>query len=199
MEFPNLGQNCSKETCKRFDFLPVKCDACSGIFCSDHMSYSSHQCQSAYKKNVQVPMCPLCNKPVPVPRGQEPDFTVGQHIDNDCRFTEGRKVFTNRCMVTKCRGKEAVPLVCSECRQNHCFKHRHPLDHSCTGSAKSAQRKVTDVKNIFGTNGIIKKAFTATAIQGNMSEDEALARALAESERLTNENTTNPQARCCVA
>jgi len=32
------------------------------------------------------------------------------------------------------------------------------------------------------------------------SEDEALARALAESERLTNENTTaNPQARCSVA
>jgi len=25
-----------------------------------------------------------------------------------------------------------------------------------------------DVKNLFGTNGIIKKAFTATAIQGNM-------------------------------
>ena len=31
------------------------------------------------------------------------------------------------------------------------------------------------------------------------SEDEALARALAESERLTNENTTNPQPRCSVA
>lgn len=25
-----------------------------------------------------------------------------------------------------------------------------------------------DVKNIFGTNGIIKNAFTASAIQGNM-------------------------------
>lgn len=56
------------------------------------MSYGSHQCQSAYKKNVQVPMCPLCNKPVPTPRGEEPDFTVGKHIDNDCRFTEGKKV-----------------------------------------------------------------------------------------------------------
>lgn len=56
------------------------------------MSYSSHQCQSAHKKNVQVPMCPLCNKPVPTPRGQEPDFIVGRHIDNDCRFTEGKKV-----------------------------------------------------------------------------------------------------------
>lgn len=37
-------------------------------------------------------MCPLCNKPVPTPRGQEPDFTVGKHIDNDCKFTEGKKV-----------------------------------------------------------------------------------------------------------
>jgi hypothetical protein len=37
-------------------------------------------------------MCPLCNKPVPTPRGEEPDFTVGKHIDNDCQFTEGKKV-----------------------------------------------------------------------------------------------------------
>lgn len=56
------------------------------------MSYTSHQCKSAHRKDVQVPMCPLCNKPVPTPRGQEPDFTVGQHIDNDCRFVEGKKV-----------------------------------------------------------------------------------------------------------
>jgi len=31
------------------------------------------------------------------------------------------------------------------------------------------------------------------------SEDEALARALAESEHMTNENTTSPQPRCSVA
>lgn len=198
MEFPNLGQHCSRESCKRLDFLPVKCDACSGVFCSDHMSYSSHQCQSAYKKNIQVPMCPLCNKPVPTPRGQEPDFSVGQHIDNDCRFTEGKKVFTNRCTVIKCRGKEAVPVVCSECRKNYCFKHRHPLDHNCTGSVKNVQRKMTDVKNLFGTNGIMKRTFIPSAIQGNMSEDEALARALAESERLTNGTINNSQQRCSV-
>ncbi|VVC24480.1 Hypothetical protein CINCED_3A004939 [Cinara cedri] len=164
------------------------------------MSYSSHQCQSAYKKSVQVPMCPLCNKPVPTPRGQKPDFIVSQHIDNDCRFTAGKKVFTNRCTVVKCRGKEAVPVVCSECRQNYCFKHRHPLDHSCAGSVKTVQRKLPDVKGFFGTNGISKnKTFTATAIQGNMSEDEALARALTESERLTNRPIENPQQRCSVS
>lgn len=54
-------------------------------------------------------------------------------------------MFTNRCAAAKCRGKEAVPLVCNECRQNYCFKHRHPLDHSCAGSAKVVQRKITYV------------------------------------------------------
>lgn len=32
------------------DFLPLKCDACSGIFCADHVAYSQHHCGSAYQK-----------------------------------------------------------------------------------------------------------------------------------------------------
>lgn len=49
------------------------------------MTYLQHNCPSAYKKNVQVPVCPLCNKPVPVTRGTSPDVVVGRHIDNDCK------------------------------------------------------------------------------------------------------------------
>lgn len=30
-------------------------------------------------------MCPLCNVPVPVARGEPPDRAVGEHIDRDCR------------------------------------------------------------------------------------------------------------------
>lgn len=63
-------------------------------------------------------MCPLCNKPVPTPRGQEPDFIVSQHIDNDCQFTEGKKVIST----TK------KPLITSYFKQlnsnrklNYCF------------------------------------------------------------------------------
>ncbi|XP_050543985.1 AN1-type zinc finger protein 2A-like [Daktulosphaira vitifoliae] len=195
MEFPNLGQHCSKDTCKRLDFLPVKCDACSNIFCSDHMSYRSHQCQSTFKINIQVPICPLCNKPVPTPKGQESDYTVGLHIDNDCRMAEGKKVFTNHCTVSKCRGKEAVPVVCSECHHNYCFKHRHPLDHNCIGNKRIVQRKI-EIKNRLGTSSVVKKPFTTSSIQGNLSEDEALARALAESERL-NQRTMNDQEQKC--
>ena len=32
------------------DFLPLKCDACSGIFCADHVAYAQHHCGSAYEK-----------------------------------------------------------------------------------------------------------------------------------------------------
>lgn len=32
------------------DFLPLKCDACEQIFCTDHIAYAQHDCTSAYKK-----------------------------------------------------------------------------------------------------------------------------------------------------
>ncbi|XP_050426439.1 AN1-type zinc finger protein 2B-like isoform X2 [Adelges cooleyi] len=160
------------------------------------MNYSSHQCEPGLKKNIQMPVCPLCKKPVPTPRGQKPDCTVGEHIDNDCRVAESKKIFTNHCTVATCSGKEAVPVLCSECRQNYCFKHRHPSDHSCSGDAEMA-KKIAESNNPFGI--IVKKTFTVTSIQGAMSEDEALAKALAESKRLTRRNLTNPAQRCCVS
>lgn len=33
----------------------------------------------------QVPVCPLCNTPIPVKAGELPDVRVGQHIDSDCQ------------------------------------------------------------------------------------------------------------------
>lgn len=44
----------------------------------------SHNCPLAYKKDVQVPVCPLCNTPIPTKRGEQPDIAVGAHIDSDC-------------------------------------------------------------------------------------------------------------------
>ena len=31
---------------------------------------------TAYYQDIQVPVCPLCNKAVPVPRGEQPDIKV---------------------------------------------------------------------------------------------------------------------------
>lgn len=56
------------------------------IFSDEHYHYTTHNCPNAYKKNNQVPVCPLCNTPMPVPKGQQPDFVVGQHIGMYTRF-----------------------------------------------------------------------------------------------------------------
>ncbi|XP_078535269.1 AN1-type zinc finger protein 2B isoform X3 [Lissotriton helveticus] len=137
MEFPDLGKHCSEHTCKQLDFLPMKCDACEQIFCKDHITYIQHSCTSAYKKDVQVPVCPLCNTPIPVKRGLMPDIVVGAHIDQDCKSDPAqrkRKIYTNRCLKPGCKQKEMMKVICDQCRGNFCLKHRHPLDHECNGS-----------------------------------------------------------------
>ncbi|XP_069679395.1 AN1-type zinc finger protein 2A-like isoform X2 [Periplaneta americana] len=200
MEFPDLGKNCSDPTCKQLDYLPLKCDACESIFCQEHISYTSHNCPSAYKKDVQVPVCPLCNTPIPVKRGEQPDIAVGAHIDSDCMSDPAknrRKVFTNKCSAKNCRVKEVVPVVCGECKLNFCLKHRHPTDHQCEGATGAARRKAVEAamarqaklnaKGASSSNQAPRPtknrpppAQTAMAgIQGGLSEDEALARALA--------------------
>ncbi|XP_043360704.1 AN1-type zinc finger protein 2B isoform X3 [Dermochelys coriacea] len=143
MEFPDLGAHCSEPTCKRLDFLPLKCDACEQIFCTDHITYTQHQCTSAYKKDVQVPVCPLCNIPIPVRKGEMPDAVVGEHIDRDCKSDPAqrkRKIFTNKCLKPGCKQREMMKVICDQCHGNFCLKHRHPLDHDCNGVGRPLSR-----------------------------------------------------------
>nr|KAF6350593.1 zinc finger AN1-type containing 2A [Myotis myotis] len=139
MEFPDLGKHCAEETCKQLDFLPLKCDVCEQDFCKDHFTYAAHKCPFAYKKDVQVPVCPLCNRPIPVKKGEIPDVVVGEHMDRDCRCRPGKKekVFTFRCSKKGCKKKEMLPVACDQCHGNFCIQHRHPLDHSCTHGSRA--------------------------------------------------------------
>lgn len=191
MELPDIGEHCSEKSCNRLDFLPLKCDACESIFCRDHVTYNQHDCPSAYKKDVQVPVCPLCNAPVPTKRGDPPDLAVGQHIDNECQSDIGksrRKVFTNKCSYKGCKIREVVQVNCDQCKDNYCLKHRHPQDHACVGREEAMRQKrlqAVQQKNS-PTNGSDRNTFGS--IQGYMSEDEALARALQASLNETSQN-----------
>ncbi|XP_028342038.1 AN1-type zinc finger protein 2A isoform X1 [Physeter macrocephalus] len=152
MEFPDLGKQCSEKTCKQPDFLPLECDACKQDFCKDHFTYAAHKCPFAFKQDVLVPVCPLCNSPIPVKRGEIPDVVVGEHIDGDCEhrpgkkkegvrpvcvsplgagFSSGKKIFTYRCSKEGCRRKEMLRAACSECRGGFCIQHRHPRARGC--------------------------------------------------------------------
>nr|XP_006112912.1 AN1-type zinc finger protein 2A [Pelodiscus sinensis]XP_014436444.1 AN1-type zinc finger protein 2A [Pelodiscus sinensis] len=140
MEFPDLGKHCSEKTCKQLDFLPLKCDACEEVFCKDHITYDKHKCTSAYKKDVQVPVCPLCNTPIPVRRGEMPDIVVGAHMDKDCKYDPTQRVFTNKCSKEGCKRKEMIKLICNHCHGNFCIKHRHPQDHDCKAGGHSLSK-----------------------------------------------------------
>ncbi|KAF5279820.1 hypothetical protein FQA39_LY18223 [Lamprigera yunnana] len=181
MELPNIGKNCMVSTCNKLDFLPIKCDVCNKTFCDEHYQYTTHNCTNAYKKNNQVPACPLCNIPIPVQKGQSPDLAVSVHIDSDCKFNPAknkRKVFTNKCSLKGCKTKEVVPIVCKECRNNYCLKHRHMADHSCDGKTAALRKQNLQTSSLQQNRNLSANA-TFMNVQGTMSDDEALARALA--------------------
>ncbi|NWZ24391.1 ZFN2B protein, partial [Asarcornis scutulata] len=190
------------------DFLPLKCDACQQIFCTDHVAYAQHACTSAYKKDVQVPVCPLCNTPVPVRRGEMPDVLVGEHIDRHCKADPAqrqRKIFTNKCLKPGCKQKEMMKVICEQCHKNYCLKHRHPLDHDCSGAGHSlskaghaalarAQASSSKAASTAASSGAAWPADSPSAraaasqapstsppaavLQNGLSEEEALQRAL---------------------
>jgi len=140
-----MGSHCEESSCKQLDYLPMKCDACSRLFCKDHLLYDDHTCSGKYKKDIQVPVCPLCSAPIPIARGTVPDLAVSAHIDQGCPEKKKKeKVFKNRCHAVKhgkqCKKHELVPCICSACQTNFCLAHRHPTDHDCKGAQPAAAR-----------------------------------------------------------
>ncbi|XP_053957859.1 AN1-type zinc finger protein 2A [Anastrepha ludens] len=202
MEFPHLGQHCNGSTCNRLDFLPFTCDSCNKVFCSSHFNYDKHLCKGPLRKDMQVPICPLCGEPVPTAPGVEPDLTVGRHIDQQCK-SDTKKIYTNRCSYKNCKKKELIPFTCTECKINYCLRHRHASDHECKGTSRTnvdkramaataaEYRRTNKPTSLFNTQPRRDPIPTGTQvqnIQGNMTEDEALARALALSIMELDEN-----------
>ena len=227
MEFPDLGKHCSETFCRQMDFLPVKCDACQKVFCKDHFTYNQHHCPSAYKKDVQVPVCPLCSAPVPIKRGDVPDAAVSLHIDNECKSdpaVKKRKIYTNRCNKKGCKVKELIKVTCDSCALNFCLTHRHPQDHECAGPARSAATSRAGLAAMqrlqasqsaprsggsAGSSGSVNRWSRNAAhpshseLQGSLTEDQALARAiqasLSESKPMTQEEMDQEIAQALAA
>ncbi|CAD5220881.1 unnamed protein product [Bursaphelenchus xylophilus] len=139
-EFPNLGSHCAVSSCNLLDFLPYKCFKCEKEFCAEHFKAEEHECGI---KDVRVPICPLCEQPVPVGKNESPDLIVGSHIDNDCKSDPARqkRAYKNRCSKKGCKKREVVPFTCPDCGANFCVGHRHGADHDCTG-VKSLARQL---------------------------------------------------------
>ncbi|KAJ0966301.1 hypothetical protein J5N97_027439 [Dioscorea zingiberensis] len=138
-EFPDLGKHCSVEECKLIDFLPFTCDRCNQVFCLQHRSYSKHLCPNGNLQDVTVLVCPLCAKGVKLIPNQDPNITWESHVNTDCDPSNYQKATNKKkCPVPGC--KEILTfsnrILCRDCTQEHCLKHRFGPDHKCPGPKK---------------------------------------------------------------
>jgi len=133
MELPHIGKHCAE--CNLLDMLPITCKACNKVFCKEHFEYSKHSCTKVGQLDKRVPVCPLCNKPVPILPGQTPDEVVSRHIASGCNTKSTKTAF--RCSFGKCKKKEWIEVKCEKCQMNFCLLHRHPQDHNCTGKKQT--------------------------------------------------------------
>jgi len=133
MELPHIGKHCTE--CNLLDMLPITCKACNKVFCKDHFEYSKHNCKKVDQLDKRVPVCPLCNKPVPILPGQTADEVVSRHISKGCNTKSTKTAF--RCSLGGCKRKEWVEVKCEKCQKNFCLLHRHTQDHNCTGKKQT--------------------------------------------------------------
>ncbi|EIW81071.1 hypothetical protein CONPUDRAFT_82142 [Coniophora puteana RWD-64-598 SS2] len=130
-----VGQQCSAPSCHLIDFLPFKCQHCNENFCGDHFSVSGHKCPKydESKHNRVAPSCPLCNEPVAIPPGQDPNVRMDRHINTECSVITGKaaKKSTPVCTRGKCGKVLFAPISCDKCRKQFCASHRFPSDHDC--------------------------------------------------------------------
>ena len=45
----DIGDRCSHQDCKEFDFLQVRCDKCGRVYCKDHILLDLHGCPGSYQ------------------------------------------------------------------------------------------------------------------------------------------------------
>ncbi|KAF9430414.1 zinc finger, AN1-type domain [Podila epigama] len=159
MELPSIGKHCSDATCSQLDFLPFTCPYCKQIFCQDHWRLEGHVCPKKDEATLQdqrVPICPLCDKPVPIKKGENPNLRMEQHISAGCpepATTTSKPIYTNSCNAKGCKNRSAIPIVCQKCRLNYCLKHRLEGDHACSSNGNNSN----------GSNGSRPKPASSSA------------------------------------
>uniref|UniRef100_A0A8B9YMF7 Zinc finger AN1-type containing 2B n=1 Tax=Bos mutus grunniens TaxID=30521 RepID=A0A8B9YMF7_BOSMU len=162
MEFPDLGAHCSEPSCKRLDFLPLKCDACSGIFCADHVAYAQHHCGSAYQK-IFTNKCERAG----------------------CRQREMMKLTCDRCGRNFCI-KHRHPLD-HDCSGEHPTSRAGLAAISRAQTLASSTKTTPSPNQTLPSSSSTSRAKTQSptrtaapviTLQSGLSEDEALQRAL---------------------
>eukprot|EP00698_Gefionella_okellyi_P014684 TRINITY_DN4078_c0_g1_i2.p1 TRINITY_DN4078_c0_g1~~TRINITY_DN4078_c0_g1_i2.p1 ORF type:complete len:319 (+),score=47.92 TRINITY_DN4078_c0_g1_i2:78-1034(+) len=127
------GQHCGILECHQLDFLPFKCDCCGVIFCQDHRKYEHHDCPNSWLKLNEVPVCQLCQQPLPLRKGEDRNGRVDRHIQAGCpQEASTFHSFTQfACDVPGCKESSLQQIKCVDCKKQLCLRHRHAPAHEC--------------------------------------------------------------------
>lgn len=133
-ELLSVGQQCSESACLLVDFLPFKCQHCSKSFCGEHFLVAAHHCPQydESKHNRIAPSCesfvppsarlltyiagPLCNSPVAIPPGEDPNIRMERHISTECSVMTGKSGRTRTrpvCARGKCGKVLYASITCT--------------------------------------------------------------------------------------
>jgi len=144
--FSDKGRHCSDPYCRQMDFLPMTCDGCGEVFCSEHFKYEAHSCpKGRATTDKRVIVCPLCSQAVPLPYGEDENVVWERHASSgECRPICG-VVAKPRCPVPGCKEKLTTlnTYSCGTCHKKVCLKHRFEDLHECKPAAQSSQRSAT--------------------------------------------------------
>ncbi|KAI0947245.1 hypothetical protein AcV7_009716 [Taiwanofungus camphoratus] len=162
MQMLGVGTQCSASSCLLVDFLPFKCQHCDQAFCGEHFLPELHKCDKfdVNRHDRIAPSCPLCNTPVAIPRGQDPNIRMEVHISSECSVMTGKtgkKSSTPTCARAKCGKVLFAPILCDKCKQQFCPQHRFPNTHTCVPPPNFASAPAR------ATAGVSSQALAASA------------------------------------
>lgn len=121
MELDGIGARCALPTCRKLDYLPVRCSHCSQTFCDEHQVTSSHDCK-AQRSSLPSSRCPSCGRDIS--GGAE---GLSKHVER-CSARIRRDPL---CAKKGCSVRDPAAVVCPRCSKAYCIAHRLQEDHDC--------------------------------------------------------------------
>ncbi|KAF2073296.1 hypothetical protein CYY_005395 [Polysphondylium violaceum] len=129
-DLDKVGVHCNLKDCHLLDFLPFTCDGCRKLYCVEHKDYAEHSCPSppVIKGGCTV-TCDKCDTILPVPFGKDDTFVLRTHISQGCK--KKPSINQHKCTFEGCSKSESIKILCPQCKNNFCLKHRFERDHKC--------------------------------------------------------------------
>ena len=110
------------------------------------MGYILHPPSFPLSLQSRIPTCPLCQQLVLKPQGASANDQIERHIMSGCTAlvvtSAQRRKKANRCQYKQCRQSELIPFTCPSCGQSFCSRHRHDINHDCSGPSPTVPRTV---------------------------------------------------------